>query len=578
MFSGFVDRFRGHAATTPQRAALTYCRWRRGELIAESTSYAELDRQARQIAVWLGERCTPGERVLLCYPSGPAFIRTFLGCLYAGILPVPTSMPGGYRHHALRTAGILVDAQVSLALTDAASLDDVAGHLPAGTEVLVCDTRPEADADAWRPVPAVPDATAFLQYTSGSTSEPKGVMVSHGNLVHNIRSGRELLRIDPDVTFGSWLPTHHDMGLIAMTLVPLMSGGTAVFSAPMDFLRRPVSWLEMIDRFDVAVSAAPNFAYELCVRSVSEQQAAGIDLSRWHRACNGAEPIDARTLERFAGRFAAQGFRPQSLVAGYGMAETTLFAAGSVPARTPVVTPVDAQALQTSAVIVPSEGSPSRLVGCGRPADLTIRIVDAQTRAVLPDGAVGEIWLRGPSVALGYWGRPDATGRTFRAVTADGEEGFLRTGDLGAQHDGELYVTGRLKEMMIINGRNIYPQDVERELRAAIGDDITLAVCAFSVPVPAERLVTIAEVRTRTMTDDAVTALAARARTALTASLGIGGLDLVIARPGQIRRTTSGKVQRGVMRQLFMDGEVDVAHEALTEQTSRAYRRTEVPA
>jgi acyl-CoA synthetase (AMP-forming)/AMP-acid ligase II len=578
MFSGLVDRFRRHATTTPHRAALTYCRWRRGELIAESTSYAELDRQARQIAVWLGDRCRPGDRVLLCYPSGPAFIRVFLGCLYAGVLPVPTSMPTGYRHHALRTAGILVDARVSLVLTDADSLDDVAGLLPAGTEVLACELRPDADADAWRPVPVTADDTAFLQYTSGSTSDPKGVMVSQANLVHNIRSGRELLRIDPDVTFGSWLPTHHDMGLIAMTLVPLMSGGTAVFSAPMDFLRRPVSWLEMIDRFDVVVSAAPNFAYELCVRSISEEQAAGVDLSRWRRACNGAEPIDARTLERFTARFARQGFRPESLVAGYGMAETTLFAAGSVPDRTPVVTPVDAQVLQTSAVLVPADGPEIRLVGCGRPADLTVRIVDPVTRAVLPDGAVGEIWLRGPSVALGYWGRPEETDRTFRAGTADGDPGFLRTGDLGALHDGELYVTGRLKEMMIINGRNIYPQDVEREARAAIGDDVVLAACAFSVPVPAERLVAIAEVRTRGMTEQAVTDLATRARASLTATLGIGGIDLVIARPGQIRRTTSGKVQRGVMAQLFMAGELDVAHEALTEQTSRTYRRAGVPA
>ncbi|GIF02271.1 fatty acyl-AMP ligase [Paractinoplanes rishiriensis] len=571
----FVARFRAAAAARPDRPALIYSTVEAGRLSDQTIRYDDLDRSAREVAVWLADRVPAGERVVLCYPSGPEFVRVFLGCLYAGVLPVPTALPGGYRHHLARTEGIVADADATLLLTDRANAGDLTRQLAGGrpVPVVATDERPATDADRWTPPPVPPDGPAFLQYTSGSTSDPKGVMVSRANLVHNLLAGRELLRVGADAVVGGWLPTHHDMGLIAMTLLPLMDGGTAVHTAPMNFLRRPVTWLELIDRHGIAVSAAPNFAYELCLKRISESQLDGLDLSRWIRACNGAEPIDARTLDRFADRFASCGFDRSALVAGYGMAETTLFAAGSVPGRPPVVTAADTRTLEADGRLEESDAATTALVGCGRAADLTVRIVDPATRAVLPDGSIGEIWLRGPSVALGYWGRPGPTAATFRASTADGDEGFLRTGDLGVLRHGELYVTGRLKEMMIINGRNVYPQDVEREAQAVLGADVVRAACAFSVPAPTERLVVIAEVRTRGMTAEALTGLARDVRAALTTSLNLGGLDLVIARPGQIRKTTSGKTQRAAMRQLFMAGELDAAHEALTEATASRYRR-----
>ncbi|MCA2215087.1 fatty acyl-AMP ligase [Jidongwangia harbinensis] len=574
--NSFVARFRAAAGVRPDRPALIHSSYESGGLRDHPIRYADLDHDARTVAVWLADRVRPGDRVVLCYPAGPEFVRVFLGCLYAGVLPVPTSLPGGYRHHLARTAGIVADAGAALLLTDRAHAGELTRQL-AGTgrpvPVVASDDRPAVDGGLWTPPPVDPDAPAFLQYTSGSTSDPKGVVVSQANLVHNLRSGRALLRVDADAVVGGWLPTHHDMGLIAMTLLPLMTGGTAVHTAPMNFLRRPVTWLELIDRHDIAVSAAPNFAYELCVKRISAAQLATVDLSRWTRACNGAEPIDAGTLARFADHVAACGFDRRALVAGYGMAETTLFAAGSVPGRPPVVTTADTRSLEVDGRLEPAGAGGTALVGCGRAADLTVRVVDPATRQVRPDGTIGEIWLRGPSVARGYWGRPEQSAETFRATTADGDEGFLRTGDLGVLRYGELYVTGRLKEMMIINGRNVYPQDVEREARAVLGGDVVRAACAFSVPVPAERLVVIAEVRTRGMTADAVADLARDVRSALTAALNLGGLDLVVARPGQIRKTTSGKVQRAAMRAAFLAGDLDPVHEALTEQTARRYRR-----
>lgn len=573
----YVEIFRQRAERHPTRPAVIFSQTVAGARVTDTVTYAELDHQARDLAVRLTGRVLAGDRVVLAHPSGPEFLRAFLGCLYAGVIPVPTPIPGRYQHHVLRTAAILRDAEASLVLTDEENLTPLRERLIdaglADTPVVATDQGNTGGAESWRPVMAEDDQVAFLQYTSGSTSEPKGVMVSQANLVHNIRAGRDLLRIGADAVFCSWLPTHHDMGLIAMTLTPLMSGGTVVLTPPMDFLRRPATWLELISEFGAEVSAAPNFGYELCLRRVSDEQLETLNLSRWRRACNGAEPIDHRTLVRFANRFAATGFRPDFLVAGYGMAETTLFTAGSVPDRPPVITSIEPRALERGVLTaVDRHAGSSALVGCGRTSDLQVRVVDPETARVLPDGRVGEIWLRGPSVALGYWRRPTTTEHTFRATTGDGETGFLRTGDLGVLRDGELYVTGRIKEMMIINGRNIYPQDVERELTAAFAGLTVLAGCAFSVPTPAERLVVIAETRTRGLSAARIAEAARRARAELNTVLGLGGVDLVLARPGRIRRTTSGKVRRAAMRELFMSDGLDAVHEELAEVTRRRYR------
>ncbi|MER6875051.1 AMP-binding protein, partial [Amycolatopsis sp. NPDC000673] len=402
----FVARLIDNAARFGDRPAIVHCQLTGAERTETAVSYAELDRDARAAAAWLRVRVRAGSRVLLAYPSGVEFLRAFLGCLYAGVLPVPVPLPERHRRNVSRSAAIVIDADVSMVFTDACNRDLVSQWLSdeglVALAVIASDSLPRGD-DAADSSPSAVDAdtSAFLQYTSGSTSEPKGVLISHGNLAANLALGADLLDVGAGTTFCSWLPVYHDMGLIAMTLLPLYLGGTTVVCSPADFMKRPVSWLELIAAHRAQVAAAPNFGYELCARRVTDKQAAGLDLSCWQRACNGAEPIDPATLRRFADRFAGNGFRPEALVAGYGMAESTLFVAGSRPGKPPVVTAVDAAALERDE-LVPATGGPE-IVGCGRTADMDLLIVDPHSAQVRPDGRVGEIWLRGPSVAQGYW-------------------------------------------------------------------------------------------------------------------------------------------------------------------------------
>ncbi|AQZ67815.1 Non-ribosomal peptide synthase [[Actinomadura] parvosata subsp. kistnae] len=564
-FESFMARLGDHAARVPGRVALVF-RDGRGE--EESHTYRELWSAARSAGAWLAERVRPGERVLLSYPSGAEFVTAFLGCLYAGAVAVPAPVPDAYRQHHDRITAVCGDAAPSLILTDEAHLDAVTGWVREaglGVEVTVA-----CRAEPGEPAPVTPESLAFLQYTSGSTSEAKGVMVGHGNLVDNILVGRRLLDLDEGARFCSWLPVYHDMGLVAMILLPLHLGGTAVLMSPTTFLRRPWTWLEAIAEHGAEVSAAPDFAYDLCARRVTDEQIRGLDLSGWRHACNGAEPVDAGTLARFADRFAAAGLKPESLTAGYGMAEATLFISGTAPGHAPVVTKVGAAALEHDVLEPDPAGRP--LVSCGRPRALDVRIVDPATGAELPEGRVGEIWVRGDGVARGYWRREAETRRCFGATTAAGEPGFLRTGDLGARLDGELYVTGRIKDMMIVHGRNLYPHDVERALTGLSPATEGLPSCVFSVAAPREELVVVQEVRSRAVPGQALSVLAGEIRSALGRRLGVSVANVCFVRPGGIRRTTSGKIRRPAMKKLFVAGLLGATHEDLSPGVISHYR------
>ncbi|GAA3892909.1 hypothetical protein GCM10023084_52160 [Streptomyces lacrimifluminis] len=583
-FESFVCALRRRAAQAPAHSAVRYSTGR----TEENLSYGELDRGARAAAQWLGRRTASGERVLVSCGPGTGFVRAFVACLYAGVVPVPVPLPGGFGRQESRTSAIAADTGARLVLTDEAGLlavtrwlESERTGLPELAAASVETAELTGDAEAWTEHHVEPGTLCFLQYTSGSTSDPKGVMVQHGALVHNLRLMRDSHGWHGGMTWCSWLPAYHDMGLIAMMLAPLNLGGTAVLMSPTDFLKHPVSWLRLIDRYGAEISCAPNFAYDLCARHLTEEQTAGLDLSRWAYACNGAEPVDAATLARFAERFAGAGFSARSLLPGYGLAEATLYVSGTPADEPPTVLRADPAALARDEVAEAGPGAAVReLASSGVVRGLDVRVVDATTGTEVREGRVGEIWIRGGSVALGYWNRPAETERTFRAVTAGGHGPFLRTGDLGALRSGQLYVTGRLKEMIIIRGRNLYPHDIERDMRDLDAAFADLPAAVFACRPGAggvEEIVAVQEVRSRGRGADELVVLARTARAGLARRLGVRIGGVVLVRPGRISRTTSGKIRRTRMRTLFESGELASLHEELSAGLRTAFRAPRSP-
>jgi amino acid adenylation domain-containing protein len=548
-------RFR--AAERPAQVAFTFLN--DGESTGESLTYGELDARAARIAAELAApaakaaKVAPGERALLLYPPGLDFIAAFFGCLYAGVVAVPAYPPRPNDRSQSRLRAIARDATPKAALTTRAILAGaveprgllaVAPEL-AGVRWLATDA-PEvsggmAEAAAELPEPDAGDV-AFLQYTSGSTAAPKGVMVTHANLLHNERMIGQAFAMDEASVVVGWLPLYHDMGLIGNVLQPLAAGGRCVLMSPVAFLQRPMRWLEAISRFRGTVSGGPNFAYELCLRKATPEALLGLDLASWRVAFNGAEPVRAATLERFAAAFAPCGFQAASFYPCYGLAEATLFVTGGEPGRAPRVD---------------AEGG---RVSCGRPwLGQRLVVADAETGEERPAGAEGEIWLSGPSVARGYWRNPEATVHDFNAFLPDGEGPFLRTGDLGFLAGGELYVTGRLKDLIILRGRNLYPQDVELTAERSHPDLRPGGAAAFAVDAGdagEERLVIVHEVERRRQSS--IAEIAEAVRRAVAAEHEAQVHEVVLIRQSGLPKTSSGKVQRRRCRDLYLQGELPV--------------------
>ncbi|HVT15951.1 MAG TPA: non-ribosomal peptide synthase/polyketide synthase [Thermoanaerobaculia bacterium] len=549
------------------------------EVPAERLTWGELDGRARAIAAALAEAVPPGERALLLFPPGLDFVAAFFGCLYSGAVAVPVYPPRrDDRCEALRA--IARDAAPRLVLTTAALASGgpgaLAGRLPelAAARLLASDALPLGSA-AELPEPD-PGAVALLQYTSGSTSSPKGVVVTHANLIHNERMIRAAFGVDRESTVVGWLPLYHDMGLIGNLLQPLHAGARCVLMAPLAFLQRPRRWLEAIHRFRATVSGGPNFAYELCARKIPPAARQGLDLSSWRVAFNGAEPVRAHTLERFAEAFAPAGFRREAFYPCYGLAEATLFAAGGDRRRAPRVEEVDAAALaRGEAIAATPQAAVRRVVGCGHAfLGQRLAIADPQTGAELPPGRVGEIWIAGQSVARGYWRDPAATQRVFAARLASGEGPFLRTGDLGFVRRGatdELFVTGRLKDLIILRGRNHYPQDLE--LAAERGHPALRPGCgaAFAVePGPGEsdeRLVLVLEVEHRRAREmkgrDGLSEVADAVRGAVAEEHEVQPFEVVLVQAGTVPKTSSGKIRRLACRARYLEGELAVLARSL---------------
>jgi acyl-CoA synthetase (AMP-forming)/AMP-acid ligase II len=409
-----------------------------------------------------------------------------------------------------------------------------------------------------------------LQYSSGSTDTPKGVMLGHGSVLANVRTISRACDVGPRDCFANWIPLHHDMGLLCQLTAALLLGASSVLMPPVDFVKHPVEWLRMLDHYRATVTAVPNFAFELCLRLVTEAQMAELDLSAMRVILNGSEPIHAPTLTAFTSRFARAGLSATAMKPAYGLAEATVFVSGEAPGNTARVLTVDPAAAERGEIVPAAEGR--SLVGLGAPeGSFQARIVDPHTRRALPDGKVGELWLSGPSVGSGYWNRPDLSARIFRARLVDAPEpgaGWLRTGDLGCFLDGELYLTGRLKELMILRGRNLYPQDLELEARAAHDALVGLLGAAFSVPAPDERVVLVHEVSPN-LDPAELPLVAAAVRRRLTGSVGAPVRNVVLVRRGTVRRTTSGKIRRGAMREEFLAGQLTVTHRELEPAVAR---------
>lgn len=562
-----IERIQRLADHCPERQAYAFLGDLEGE--AEHLTFGALDRRARAIAARLQHDLSPGERVLLVYPPGLEYILGFLGCLYAGVIAVPAYPPNPLRlaRTLPRLRAIVSGSGARLALTTSAilgmahALSAMAPELSA-LAWMATDDIDQSAAALWQ-APAMDEgAIAFLQYTSGSTGDPRGVMVTHGNLAANAELIAQRFALTEETRGCSWLPPYHDMGLIGTVLQPLYTGLFCVLMSPLTFLKHPIRWLRAISEYHVDVSGGPNFAYDLCIRKATPEQRATLDLRCWRIAFNGSEPVRLQTIEQFARTFAACGFRREAFFPCYGLAEATLLVSGGPYGAPLLASSFDAAALEQHHVVAVDHGGVA-LVGCGAVAgNGEVRIVDPETCQTLPPGRVGEIWIAGPGVAAGYWELPEETRRTFDAWTRDDYKGpFLRTGDYGFFHEGQLFITGRLKDLIIIDGRNIYPQDIEATVERCHPAVKPGGCAAFAVDSGnGEQVVVAVEINettpgARTLERESLVAAIQR-EVAEQHELRVR--DVVLLRGGALPKTSSGKLQRSECRALYVRGELQM--------------------
>jgi 8-amino-7-oxononanoate synthase len=534
-------------------------------------TFATLQRRARAIAAHLAEHVVPGDRVVLLVPPGLEYVAAFFGCLYAGAVAVPAYPPNPRRADP-RVARIVADCGARVALVSDAFMARLDGWLaltPELTGLTWLDAARLADGDAvsWR-APAVTGASlAMLQYTSGSTGDPRGVMLAHSNLLHNSAVIHRVSEHRAEDNGVFWLPPFHDMGLIGGLLQPIYAGLSAALMAPATFLQRPLRWLEAMSRYRATTSGAPNFAYDLCVERITDAERDTLDLSAWRTSFNGAEPIRADTITRFSEAFARSGLRRDVILPCYGLAEGTLLVSGGPAQRAPHFVLADRRSLESGELREPEEqgagSSAIALVASGQPvAEEVVAIVDPDTGASCHDGLVGEIWVAGASVAAGYWGRSEASAATFQARLPGSDQPFLRTGDLGVLRSGQLIVTGRLKDLVILDGRNYYPHDIEVAAERSHPSLRSGFTAAFSVAgdgssTGRERLVLVAEV-VRQHKPEADSTLFQAVRTELAGTIGIVPDEIVLIRQNTIPRTSSGKIQRRACRVAYLGGALEV--------------------
>jgi amino acid adenylation domain-containing protein len=561
-----VDLLQLRAAERPDHVAYRFLA--DGELDSSAVTYAQQDSRARAIAATLLQKKVLGERALLLYPPTLDFISAFLGCLYSGAIAVPVYPPRSDRSLP-RLASIAVDAQPRFILTTSSSLPTIkawVSKLPAGEriDVIATDQIASAAASNWSRPEINPESLAFLQYTSGSTSAPKGVMVTHGNLLHNEEMILRAFAQSESSIIVSWLPLYHDMGLIGGVLQPLYLGAECVLMSPLAFVQKPVRWLQAITKYRATTSGGPNFAYDLCVAKIKEEEREKLDLSSWSVAFNGSEPVRAETLQGFSRTFAQCGFREEAFYPCYGLAEATLFVAGGNAASAAHFHAVDARGLQQGRAIAGTDQSSRRVVGCGRAwAEQQVLVVDPKQRTVCAAGEIGEIWVSGPSVAQGYWNRPEETARNFQIQLSDGagdKNGalFLRTGDLGFQHGEELFVTGRIKDLIIVRGRNYYPQDLELTAECTHAALRPGSGAAFSIQDGDEERVVLVQEIDLPSPEPELRTVTGGIRSAISQEHELSLHDVMLIKAGTIPKTSSGKIQRHACKAKYLKDELQV--------------------
>ena len=574
-----IDILQYRAESQPDQTIYTFLL--DGEAEQISLTYQELDQKAKAIAAYLQSLGAPQERILLLYPPGLGFVEAFFACLYAGAIAIPAYPPRPNRS-ITRIQSIIKDAQPTLALTTNSILNGLQRRVEQAPELkslrwLATDDVNLEYAQQWQKVTASGDDIAFLQYTSGSTAEPKGVKITHNNLLHNLQAIHQCFQHSTQSQGVIWLPPYHDMGLIGGVLQPLYGDFPVVLMSPLIFLQNPLRWLKAISRYRATTSGGPNFAYDLCVRKFKPELALDLDLSSWDLAFNGAEPVNHESLEQFAATFRPYGFRREAFYPCYGMAEATLIISGGHKNSFAVTKTISSKELEKNLVVetLLSQADARTLVSCGHSlADQDIAIVDPQTLTPCPSGEIGEIWVTGPSIADGYWNDSGITHDTFNArLEEKADLNFLRTGDLGFMDRGELFVTGRLKDVIIINGRNHYPQDIERTVEDCNSFIRPSCVASFGIADQGEdKLVVLAEVdrhywdRQRNSSKSQAEIAAEKAakeqqlrqiiRSAISKHHDLPTHNVVIMKSGAIPKTSSGKIQRHVCRDRFLKGEL----------------------
>lgn len=556
-FSSLIDLLQYRASKTPERTAFIFLE--DGESETARITYDELHQRARTIGSWLQLHKATGGRVLLLYPSGLDYIASLFGCMYAGAIAVP-AYPPSHNRGLDRLEGIINDAQPAFALTTK-DIHSKAELLDEFREMKIVETDriDKSFAEFWFHPLLSERSLAFLQYTSGSTATPKGVMLTHANLLFNERLIQKIFQQTEKSIVVGWLPLYHDMGLIGSVLQPIYNGSSCILMPPTAFLQQPARWLQTISRYGATTSGGPNFAYELCIRKIDEEQKAALDLSTWSVAFNGAEPIRAESIEHFTREFGACGFSAKAFRPCYGLAEATLIVSGQKKPRAPLMKHVEADALTYDRVVQATDKTTQArpLVGCGHALGQELIIVNPETLTRCAAGRVGEIWLAGRGVAQGYWNNHGETKAVFRAFLANGDGPYLRTGDLGFKHKNELFITGRLKDLIIIRGVNHYPQDIEHTAQRAHESLTNHRGAAFSMDIDSEeRLAVVHEIRPHRQMDFDV--LVKAIRQAVAHEHGVNVYKVALVKPGVVPVTTSGKIQRRACRQALSANSLEV--------------------
>ncbi|MFI9503265.1 fatty acyl-AMP ligase [Nocardia sp. NPDC052566] len=532
---------------TPNRIAYTFSSYKEAD---EDLDYAQLSRRVADLASQVRAATEPGDRVVLLCPPGPEFVYAFYACLSTRRIAVPAHLPSS-AHQVAALAAILRDSGASAVIAPLATMPVSSELLGPGIRIIDSGEIGHGcgSGDAAESAPA-PNDVAFLQYTSGSTGTPKGVVVLHRNLMHNLGLMRTAFMLTPDSSIVSWLPPYHDMGLIQGILLPMFVGFTGTLLPPMTFLRDPLTWLRAISGRENVMAGGPNLAYGLCARRVSSSDAAGLDLSGWRTAFVGAEPIDPKTLRTFAELFAASGFRPESLLPAYGLAEATLYVSGGPHGTGARSRYFAAEDLERGIATEKPRGRELLSVGMIDPERIVV--VDRETRRRCEENHIGEIWLRGESIAAGYWHKPAENKDAFEArIVGEDSVDYLRTGDLGFRCDGELYISGRSKELMIVHGRNVFPQDIERTIISAHPALRPGGCAVFAASIDDEDRVMVVQELNDTLERESADELAGSIRDVVSRVHAISLYRVVFVGKGEVPKTTSGKIQRQYLRKTY---------------------------